>query len=138
MSDLVKPGLPSLSLNPDGTVGAETVVVDQKMPMGQTYRSKYRIKPEELLMAMARASRDGMPMEVLRKEYGLDMGWVDPQTGVNHYIDNRTLETALAKGRALLDARIEMGLESAESVVEVPIDEAPLALTPNDNEMDED
>jgi hypothetical protein len=136
MSDIIKPGLPSLTLNDDGTVGATTVVVDQKMPMGQTYTAKHRIKPEELLMAMARASRDGMPMELIRKEYGIDY-WTDPKTGTKHYIDDRTIENALAKGRALLDARIAVGLETAESVIEKPIDEAPLALTPDDNEEDE-
>lgn len=136
MDRLVKPGQPRITLNEDGTVGAETVIVDQKHPMGQAYTAQYRIKPEDLLMAMARASRDGMPLERIRKEYGLDY-WTDPKTGAKHYIDNRTIENALAKGRALLDARIEAGLETAESVIEVPEDYAPLALQPRDKELED-
>jgi hypothetical protein len=135
MDDIIKPGW-GLTFEDDGTVSAEKVVVDQRMPMGQTYKSRYRIKPEELLMAMARASRDGMPMEQIRKEYGIDY-WMDPKTGTRHYIDNATVERALARGRWLLDGRITAGKETEESIVEKPIDEAPLALTPEDAPEDE-
>lgn len=135
MSDLIKPGRHSLTLHDDGSVGTSTVMVDQTHPMGQKYEAQYRIKPEDLLMSMARASRDGMPMERLRKEYGLDY-WTDPATGVKHYIDNRTIENALKKGRALLDARIKAGLETAETVIEVPEFEAPLALQPRDKDLE--
>lgn len=132
---LIKPNLPSITLNPDGTVGAEIVVVDQTMPMGKHYTSRHRIKPEDLLMAMARASRDGKTLRQIRREYVGDH-WMDPKTGVKHYIDDRTIEVALEKGRRLLDARIAAGLETAESVISVPLDEAPLSLLPDDEDVE--
>lgn len=136
MSDIVKPGRLSIVQHADGSVGAEMVVVDQKLPMGRTYTSRYKIEPMDLYMAMARASRDGMPMKVLRKEFGLDYHH-DPKTGTTSYIDDRTIENALRRGRALLDDRIKKDKETAESVLVVDVDSAPPALTPADDPGEE-
>lgn len=96
--------------------GYVTVRVDRTMPIGQ--HSVPRIRPEDLLLSMARMSRDGKTREQIRKELEIHF-YVDPNTGVRHYVDDATFDRALAKGRALLQLRIRQGLEPEETVFDV-------------------
>lgn len=66
--------------------------------------SAYAVKPKDLLLAMARMSRDGMTREQIRRETGAYYH-VAPN-GVRHYIDDATFDRALERGRALLDAEV--------------------------------
>jgi hypothetical protein len=92
--------------------------VDRTMPLG----TSAHVKPEDLLLAMARMSRDGKSLAAIRSELEIR----DYPPGSGNLIPNATVERALAYGRALLDQRIAQGLEPAETVsyVEVPKAEA--------------
>jgi hypothetical protein len=84
--------------------------VDRTLPPG----TSYRITPEELLLAMARDSRDGMSRDAIRRKYELEQ-----EFGVTDDV----LERALARGRELLDRRIAEGVEPAESQFTVDLND---------------
>lgn len=73
---------------------------------------KAQAKPEELLMAMARAERDGMNHRQLIAEFGLFGPATSPAV----------LNRALAKGHALLRQAIAAGLEPEETTRRHAID----------------
>jgi hypothetical protein len=75
----------------------------------------YSADAEQLLMAMARAQRDGMSHKQIIAEFGLVNLGPNRKWASRDATDPRVLERALARGRAMLDQAIAEGREPAET-----------------------